>query len=126
MTEMGMKIEKLKGFQPQNYLVKSLKDKAKSHKVKEKDWALQLNSLYKDIVQSFLLHIREYQAMPRSSNFKLCCHGKAFEGIMEILQRKVELLDVVLAAHATRSFTGCLHRGQQQTDQNPDNSDHNQ
>ena len=52
MTEMGMKIEKLKGFQPQNYLVKSLKDKAKSHKVKEKDWALQLNSLYKDIVQS--------------------------------------------------------------------------
>lgn len=52
MTEMGMKIEKLKGFQPQNYLVKSLKDKEKGNKVKEKDWVLQLNDLYKDIVQS--------------------------------------------------------------------------
>jgi hypothetical protein len=52
MTEMGMKIGKLKGIQPQNYLIKSLRAKEKTHKVKEKEWVLQLNNLYKEIVDS--------------------------------------------------------------------------
>lgn len=51
MTEMGMKIGKLKSIQPQNYLIKSLKDKEKTLKVKEKEWVLQLNNLYQEIVQ---------------------------------------------------------------------------
>lgn len=51
MIEMGMKIGKLKVIQPQNYLVKSLKSKEKSQKVKEKDLVLKLNNLYQEIFE---------------------------------------------------------------------------
>ncbi len=47
VTEMGIKIDKLKELQPKNYLVKSLKDKEKVQKTKENIGLL--NNIYNDL-----------------------------------------------------------------------------
>ena len=48
---------------------------------------------------------------------------KGLELAVVVVQRKSNLLEIVAALHAASRFAGKLYRGEQQSDQDPDNGD---
>jgi hypothetical protein len=51
---------------------------------------------------------------------------KTLQGVMVVVGGQAELAEIVDAVRAARSLPGSLHRGQQQCDQNPDDSDYHE
>jgi hypothetical protein len=49
--------------------------------------------------------------------------GKSTAGIVIVVQRKSNLLEVVGTLHSSCGFTGGLHSGQEQSNENADNGD---